>query len=250
MNRKKIHSAIVAILSLSTFILFFGVKNLIQAKELSNKNQVLVEEKYEYDYEEIADNDLRYIQNLVYENRTGIAKLVNKEHALESSYEPDDLVIPNVKTIKNDIYLSKCAADNLENMFNAAKKEGIDLYLISGYRSSMYQDKLYYKSLIKNGKEYTEKYVAEANHSEHQTGLAADISSKSIGYNLTQDFENTTEGKWLEENSYKYGFILRYKKDRVEDTGYGFEPWHFRYVGYEIAKYIYENDLILEDLYD
>lgn len=250
MNKKKIYSALIMTFLFSTFILSLKVKNLTQAKELSSNSKVLVEEKFEHNYEEIENKDLEYIKDLVCKNADRITQLVNKYNPLESTYEPDDLVILNMKSTKNNIYLSKCAADNLENMFNAAQREGIDLYLISGYRSSTYQDELYYKSLIKNGKEYTEKYIAKANYSEHQTGLAVDISSKSIRYNLTQNFENTIEGKWLAENSYKYGFILRYKKDRVEDTGYSFEPWHFRYVGYEIAKYIYENNLILEDLYD
>ena len=101
------------------------------------------------------------------------------------------------------------------------------------------------KPIITIHEEYTEKYVAKASQSEHQTGLAADISSESIGYKLISAFEHTEEGRWLDKNAYKYGFILRYKKDRIEDTGYGFEPWHFRYVGKEIAKYIYENNLIL-----
>lgn len=250
MNEKNIYKATVIIFLLSVFILSFQVKNLIQAKELSNENEEVFEEIIDNNYEEINNSELKYIQDLVNKNINGIAKLVNKENALELDYEPNDLVRPNVKASKNYIYLSECAAEHLETMFNAAKTEDINLCLVSGYRSSKYQEKLYYNSLIKNGKEYTQKYVAEAAHSEHQTGLAADISSKTINYKLIEDFENTEEGIWLKENSYKYGFILRYKKDRVEDTGYGFEPWHFRYVGYEIAKYIYENDLILEDLYD
>ena len=175
--------------------------------------------------------------------------MVNKENALNSDYEPNDLVKVNVESTKDNIYMSEIAAENLENMFKAAKEDGINLYIVSGYRSSSYQNNLYYSSLKRRGREYTEKYIAKASQSEHQTGLAADISSESIGYKLISAFEHTEEGRWLDKNAYKYGFILRYKKDRIEDTGYGFEPWHFRYVGKEIAKYIYENNLILEDLY-
>lgn len=249
MNQKKVYSMIGVILLLGSFLLFCGVKNLIQANELAIKNQVLENDNSKSSNDNDVGEELKDIQELVYKYKNGIAKLVNKENGLKSSYEPDDLVMPNVKGIKNNIYLSKSSAYNLEKMFMDAKKEGIDLCLISGYRSSSYQERLYSNSLIKKGKEYTERYISKANHSEHQTGLAADISAKSIEYKLVQSFEKTAEGKWLEENSYKYGFILRYKKDRVRDTGYDFEPWHFRYVGYNIAKYIYENDLILEDLY-
>lgn len=249
MNQKKVYSTIGVILLFGGFLLFCGAKNLTQAKELAAKNQVLDYDMSNYSDDTEVDSQLKNVQELVYKYKNGIAKLVNKENGLKSSYEPDDLVIPKVNTIKSDIYLSECASNNLEKMFKDAKEEGINLYLISGYRSSSYQEELYSNSLIRKGKEYTQKYVAKANQSEHQTGLAVDISSKSIGYKLIQSFEMTEEGKWLEKNAHKYGFILRYKKDRVEDTGYGFEPWHFRYVGYNIAKYIYENDLILEDLY-
>lgn len=249
MNQKKVYSTIGVILLFGGLLLFCGAKNFTQAKELSTKKQVSKTGTFDYSNEKDADKKFENIQNLVHKYKDGIARLVNKENGLKSSYEPNDLVIPDVKATKSDIYLSKVASSNLEKMFKNAKKEEVDLYLISGYRSSSYQKKLYSDSLIHNGKEYTEQYLSKANHSEHQTGLVVDISSKSISYQLIPNFEITKEGKWLEENAHNYGFILRYKKDRVEDTGYGFEPWHFRYVGHDIAKYIYDNDLILEDLY-
>lgn len=249
MNQKKVYITMGVILLFGGFLLFCGGKSFIQAKELSTKRQVLKIDTFDYSNEKDADKEFKNIQNLVHKYKNGIARLVNKENGLKSSYEPNDLVLSDVKSTKSDIYLSKVASRNLEKMFKNAKKEGVDLYLISGYRSSSYQKKLYSDSLIHKGKEYTEKYLSKANYSEHQTGLAVDISSKSISYQLIPNFETTKEGKWLEENAHNYGFILRYKKDRVEDTGYGFEPWHFRYVGHDIAKYIYDNDLILEDLY-
>jgi len=249
MNQKKVYGTIGVILLFGSLLLFFFGKNFTQAKELSTKKQVSETFIFDYIIEKEADKELKNIKNLVYKYKNGIARLVNKENGLKSSYEPDDLVIPDVKATKSDIYLTKVASSNLEKMFKDAKKEGIDLCLISGYRSSSYQRKLYSNYLTHKGKEYTQQYLSKANHSEHQTGLAVDISSKSIEYQLIPDFEITKEGKWLEENAHNYGFILRYKKDRVEDTGYDFEPWHFRYVGYDIAKYIYDNDLILEDLY-
>lgn len=251
MNKNKIYKVTIIIFLLCGFILYFQFKDLTQAKELPNEKEEVFEEIIDNTYEEADDNELKYIKKLVNENINGIARLVNKENALESDYEPDDLVIPNVKNGRSyKLYVRECIVNDLETMFNDAKKEGMDLYLVSGYRSSEFQEKIYQNSLIHNGKEHTEKYIAKPNHSEHQTGLAVDISLKSINYKLIEEFKNTKEGEWLKENAYKYGFILRYKEDRVEDTGYSFEPWHFRYVGYEIAKYIYENDLILEDLYN
>ena len=249
MNQKKVYSTIGVMLLLSVVILICGKINSTDAKELSINKQVSGSSDDKTEKETELNNEYKKIVSLVNKYKDGITKLVNKENALNSDYEPNDLVKVNVESTKDNIYMSEIAAENLENMFKAAKEEGINLYIVSGYRSSSYQNNLYYRSLKRRGREYTEKYVAQASHSEHQTGLAADISSKSIGYKLISAFEHTEEGRWLDKNAYKYGFILRYKKDRIEDTGYGFEPWHFRYVGKEIAKYIYENDLILEDLY-
>lgn len=249
MNQKKVYSTIGVMLLLSMVILICGKINSTDAKELSINKQVSESSDKKTEKETELNNEYKKIVSLVNKYKDGITKLVNKENALSSNYEPNDLVKVNVESTKDNIYMSEIAAKNLENMFKAAKEEGINLYIVSGYRSSSYQNNLYYRSLKRRGREYTEKYVAQASHSEHQTGLAADISSESIGYKLISAFEHTEEGRWLDKNAYKYGFILRYKKDRVEDTGYGFEPWHFRYVGKDIAKYIYENNLILEDLY-
>lgn len=197
-----------------------------------------------------AQEEYLRIQNIIRKSNTSssITKLVNKDNALKSGYKPSDLVKPYVNATKT-LYLRKTAAKALETMFNDAKKDGIYLTAVSGFRSSSYQANLYKNSLKVNGYAYANKYIAKPNHSEHQTGLAIDISSKSVGYDLVTRFENSKEGKWLAKNAHKYGFILRYKKDRVKDTGYAFEPWHFRYVGKDIATYIYKNNLILEDLY-
>ena len=188
------------------------------------------------------------IQNILLKNSNGITKLVNKDNGLKSGYKPSDLVVPSVSSTKT-IQLRKTASKKLEKMFKDAKKNKIYISAVSGFRSSSYQRNLYNNSLRKNGFAYTDKYIAKPNHSEHQTGLAIDISCRSVGYDLVTRFEKTKEGKWLSKNAHKYGFILRYKKDRVKDTGYNFEPWHFRYVGVDVATYIYKNNLILEDLY-
>lgn len=195
-----------------------------------------------------AQKEFLRIQSILNKNSNGITKLVNKNNALKSGYQPSDMVKPSVSATKA-VYLRKTASKSLETMFNSAKKDGIYLSAVSGFRSSSYQSNLYNNSLRVNGYAYTNKYIAKPNHSEHQTGLAMDISAKSVGYDLVDHFEKTKEGKWLSKNAHKYGFILRYKKDRVKDTGYAFEPWHFRYVGNDVATYIYTNNLILEDLY-
>ena len=89
-----------------------------------------------------------------------------------------------------------------------------------------------------------------AGTSEHQTGLAIDISCPTMNGILTDKFGETKEGKWVAENSYKYGFIVRYPKNKSNITGYGYEPWHIRYVGTELAKYLFDNNITLDEYYD
>ena len=246
MNQKKVYSTIGVMLLLSVVILICGKINSTDAKELSINKQVSGSSDDKTEKETELNNEYKKIVSLVNKYKDGITKLVNKENALNSDYEPNDLVKVNVESTKDNIYMSEIAAENLENMFKAAKEDGINLYIVSGYRSSSYQNNLYYRSLKRRGREYTEKYVAQANHSEHQTGLAADISSESIGYKLISAFEHTEEGRWLDKNAYKYGFILRYPFGKEDITKYSYEPWHLRYVG-NVAKSIYNNDITLEE---
>lgn len=182
------------------------------------------------------------------QSNSSITKLVNKNTSLPSNYTPANLVTPNVAMSKT-VTVTKTTATALEKMFADAKAQGINLTLVSGYRSYSYQQTLYNNSINTYGQAHADKYVAKPGQSEHQTGLAVDISCKSIGYVLEEYFKDTPEAKWLKDNAHKYGFILRYTNDRVKDTGYSFEPWHFRYVGTEIATYLYENNLIYEDLF-
>lgn len=120
-------------------------------------------------------------------------------------------------------------------MKNAARSDGITIEIISGFRSYSRQSNIYNNYVAHDGKENADRYSARAGHSEHQTGLAMDINSLNVA------FENTKEGKWLKNNSYKYGFILRYTKEGENITGYMYEPWHYRYVGVELATKLYNN---------
>lgn len=130
-------------------------------------------------------------------------------------------------------------------MRDAAASNGLNLSIISGFRSYSHQNNIYNNYVARDGKVAADRYSARPGHSEHQTGLAIDINS------LSQSFENTAEGKWLKDNSYHYGFILRYPKDGEAVTGYMYEPWHFRYVGVELATKLYNNGswITLEDYF-
>ena len=201
-----------------------------------------------------TDNSDSKSNRIVDTNPNSTTVLVNKEYTIASDYKPKDLVEPNIKfsfDYKDEKRkLRKVAADNLELLFQAAKNDGCVLEGVSGYRSYKRQKTIYEYNLLNNGFEYTQIYSAMAGTSEHQTGLAIDISCHSMQGILTDKFGDTKEGKWVSENSYKYGFIVRYPKNKSNVTGYGYEPWHIRYVGNELAKYLYENNITLDEYYE
>lgn len=183
-------------------------------------------------------------------NTNSYLVLVNKNYYLSEDYRPINLtyakdlnlLIPkdiNRNLIEYETYLS------LIKLFNDAEKNNLYLYLSSGYRSYQKQASVYENYALHYPN--ADLFSARAGHSEHQTGLAVDITCQSINFQLIEDFENTKEGKFIENNAYKYGFIIRYPKEKVHLTGYNYEPWHLRYVGLKIAKVIHNENITLEE---
>lgn len=187
-------------------------------------------------------------------NPFSITVLVNQEHALPRFYVPENMVVPNIlfdiSRYDDKKLLRKEAATAIELLFQAAEQRGYTLYGVSGYRSYERQHKIFTTNLVVKGKTHTLKYSAVPGTSEHQTGLAMDVSTKSLGYKLITSFATTPEGIWLAENAHHYGFIVRYSKDKTDITGYAYEPWHIRYVGKGLATYLYEHNLTLEEYYN
>ncbi len=173
--------------------------------------------------------------------------LVNKYNYLDYNYEPTDLVkVDNAYTDNNTSVVS-VAYDNFINLVNAAKSNNLTIRATTGYRSYNLQKALYDKYVSTDGIELADTYSARPGFSEHQLGYSIDLTNgESVPF---EEFQNTKEYSWLKDNAYKYGFILRYPKDKEYITGYIFEPWHIRYVGYDIAKYIYENNITYEEYY-
>ncbi|MCK9444410.1 MAG: M15 family metallopeptidase [Tissierellaceae bacterium] len=214
---------------------------------------------YDNNIEEVEDMtdyllDTTFVDDsgkLILKNTDDILVLVNKRRNLPSDYKPSDLVIPDVKFSFDDIidkrHLRKEAAHALEDMFREADNQNVILYGVSGYRSYNTQNYLFENKVSKVGEEEANLLVARPGQSEHQTGLAMDISSKSANFSLIEDFGQTTEGQWVNENAHRFGFIIRYKRDTTDITGYSFEPWHIRYVGVEVATEIYERNITLEE---
>lgn len=181
-------------------------------------------------------------------NPYDILVLVNRKNILSPGYIPKDLAKVNAPSVSDRILMRKEAAKALENMIDSARKSGVSLYCLSGYRSYNVQAQLYSRRIKERGKEYTEKYIASAGRSEHQTGLAIDIVNRSSKNGvIPSSFGNTKEGKWLFNNSYKFGFILRYPRGKENITGINYEPWHFRYVGVTAAIQIKNRGIVLEE---
>lgn len=183
-----------------------------------------------------------------------VSVIVNPNYKLPDNYEPDDLVYPEVRFIFNEKIekrmLREEAAKALESMFEAAEVDGIYLAGVSGYRSHSTQTALFNRYVERDGYDVAKTYSAEPGTSEHETGLAIDVTS-SDGKCAAQDcFGGTVEAIWLENNAQAYGFIIRYPKGKEDITGYKYEPWHIRYVGVELAQQLHEQGLTLEEYYD
>ena len=213
-------------------------------------------EEGEWVLEQEYFNELEVQEDLaVILNPDNVLSLVNKDLTLPGNYEPDDLVKPNVTFSFGDAevpksYLRREAASALETMFHSAEQESIILYAVSGFRAFQTQESIFNSEVNRKGVEAANETVAIPGQSEHQTGLAMDVSSESNNFRLTEEFGMTTEGKWVKENAHKYGFIIRYPKGKENLTGYQYEPWHLRYVGEKVATLIYEHDLTLEEYFE
>lgn len=182
-----------------------------------------------------------------------ITVLVNKLNRLPLDYRPDDLVYPEVPFIFQEKVekrmMRKVAAEALERMFAAAEEDGILLAGVSGFRSGSTQKSLFEYYVSRDGEEKASRYSARPGHSEHQTGLAMDVSGISGKCAATDCFADTAEAAWLAEHAHEHGFIIRYPKGKEEITGYKYEPWHLRYVGPEIAEEIWKRGITLEEYF-
>lgn len=239
---------------------------VVRSREPQHTSQVNNSETYEYYYnnEEDQEEDSLLpedLDSILTDNQTvpldtipsSITVLVNRKYLLPSTYIPNNLVVPNVNFsfsyLSDKRKMRKIAATALEKMFAAASEKGIELYGVSGYRSYARQKEIYDRNVAIRGKAATDAVSAMPGSSEHQTGLTIDVSAKSVNYRLDQSFGDTKEGKWLAEHCHEFGYIVRYPYKKEKITGYSYEPWHIRYVGTTVAKYLYTNNLTLEEYY-
>lgn len=175
---------------------------------------------------------------------------VNRDKSLPADYIPENLInisdfvkTPWITCLRQDV------APFLKQMFDDATNQKIKLSVTSGFRRPEIQSIIQKMWIFLNG-ESARNGVAEPLHSEHQLGTTIDISGESVNNSgASGNFDGTPEDAWLKQNAYKYGFVMSYPKGKMAVTGYMYEPWHYRYVGTEIAKEIYDKGISVEEYF-
>ena len=221
-------------------------------KRFTQKNEKLYLQ-YLDDYSDLDEmmeivNSLRYKELYTDIQPVDMSKgdliLVNKYYALGSDYYPDDLV--DVDPSHGRGQLRKKVYDAYLTLLEEARRQGYYLNIVSSFRSYSYQDGLYSKYLKSDPREVVDTYSARPGHSEHQTGMAIDVSLPGVSLD---DFGKTDAAKWLNENCCHYGFIIRYPSDKIDITGYIEEPWHIRYLGIETAEDVVRLGMTYDEYY-
>ena len=224
-------------------IKYFKMDNLDRYINYKNKNpdkeikQIIKEVNMDLDKEPYEDM-------IKATNLNSINILVNKHNYLTEDYVPENLENINSSYALSNMKMVSEAKKAFENLSKDAAKQNLKVIAMSTYRSYEYQVDLYNRYVKTDGKEAADTYSGRPGNSEHQTGLAVDVYNVKESYT---NFEKTKEYTWMQDNAYKYGFILRFPKDKENETGYEFESWHYRYVGLEAAKYIKEHNISFEE---
>jgi zinc D-Ala-D-Ala carboxypeptidase len=180
--------------------------------------------------------------------------IVNKQRPpLPSDFRPEGLRAPNVRlrlaASEQQMQIGGRIIPEIEAMFAAAANDGVQLVFGSGYRSYALQKQFYDSYVTRDGQAAADRYSARPGTSEHQTGLAFDVTSPSGRCHLEICFENLPEGQWVAQNAHKFGFIIRYPNGKEHITGYQYEPWHLRYVGKELAEELYRSGQTMEEFF-
>ena len=221
---------------------------------LSGETIYMIAKDFDIKYE----NDVSAYLGDINSTDAYVRMLVNKQNPVDDDFVGNNLVeIPAKYRKSSSIDLNKTALNALiammEDMFTLGYT---DTFVTSAHRTYQYQEMLfsmYVDGEMENGYSYeaalerANKYSAKPEYSEHRTGLCVDFTTHSIGGVVDDDFETTEVCSWLKENAWKYGFVLRYPKDKVDITGYIHESWHYRFVGLEIASIMYQTGMCYEE---
>lgn len=218
-------------------IIFFTTLDIINSQGNASKNEESINQETNTTIEDIdLSSNLEKARSEYIEGEKPVyidgILLINKEFGIPHNFR---------NTIDNEAYIQ------YKEMRDAASKDGIKLYLLSGFRSTETQTRIYNNFVARDGLEQASRYSAKPGHSEHESGLAFDFTTEDTSRESGDWFSDTPQSKWLFENAHKYGFILRYPKDKEHITGYKYESWHYRYIGIEHSKNFNMNHLTLEE---
>lgn len=187
------------------------------------------------------------VSNFTTDKGNDLLVLINKKIQLPADFAPGDLVsIEGLIPSFSGAVLRAEAAAHLKELYLQAKNEGLNLSVISAYRSYSQQINVFNGWVTSAGLKNAESFSAHAGHSQHQLGTAVDFAGSSNN-SLNAAFGSTPEGIWLSKNAYKFGFVLSYPSGKEAITGYSYEPWHFRYIGVDSAQRMQDLGLILEE---
>lgn len=250
--RKMHHPGKVFFVSCATVLVAGFLGGVALGRYVESRQAAETVQKKDNQYESL-EKEYNYVKEQAEaqneETRPWYLMLVNQSHPMEDGY------VPELANIDDSHQVDARVLEPLQNMLKAASDEGYSLYVCSAYRSVDRQKELFNESMIdyvNQGMTYyeaaieTAKSIAWPGESEHATGLAMDIVSSDYA-GLDEKQGETDDKKWLMEHCYEYGFILRYPKDKSEDTGIIYEPWHYRYVGVEAALAIRDQGVTLEE---
>lgn len=213
--------------------------------------------KYKEKYPNFSDEDIITRVNIGLDNKyyTGtkvtpylnsIKILSNKYYYMPSDYVPENLEVISSECSSGTRYLVRDARVAFEKLCMDAKRDGYTVRAMSAYRSYNYQATLYQNYVDKDGVDSADTYSARPGFSEHQTGLVVDVDDASYSFN---SFHQSKSFKWMQDNAYKYGFIMRYPEDKVDITGYSYESWHYRYVGVDVSTKMRDEKLSFDEYY-
>ena len=242
-NKKKNNSKLDELENINEKITYIKNDNIDRYINYKKKNQNL-------EITQIIKNVNMNLDKIPYEDAIEIEDkdnqlvLVNKYNYLGENFIPKNLENINNQYALNNMKLVNYAKEAFEEMAKVAKKENLKIVAMSSYRSYSYQVDLYNKYKKKDGQEAADKYSGRPGFSEHQSGLAVDVYNEKTEYT---NFESTKEFIWMEDHAHEYGFIIRFPKGKENETGYQYESWHYRYVGIEVATYIKNNNISLEE---
>lgn len=261
MNKKSaLKILLIAMIACSVFLFFFFWKNKNEQaiNETPSDEPVAQTPPKESTTEtpppvEDAPQSENEFNTINFNDESSIYFYVNKdeENTLSASYEPNLVQLPAAYSYGKTIYVDERIYEPTIAMLDAAYADGIDIVVGSGYRSYQTQEETYNGWVADLGEEEANKVSAKPGHSEHQTGLAIDIMQNGFDSNcyLETCFENSEAFTWMQQHAHEYGFILRYPKGKESITGYSYEPWHYRYVGVDLATYLHDHNLTYDEFY-